>query len=1164
MTTTTRPNPATPGRKVGARVCVDDFFSDLSAAANGGMKVRERYAVLGRVLRLAVDQRLEGVKVCFAGLYPKIQYLVRECRIRENSKDHTLVQAINDTRNRLRHIETTGDAELEAAFAGDLKAVCKFVSVVYGGATVPNELERHYERETFHTWRRRLKDAEGEALAVLRCTVERWNDTTVFASRSDTGEDVEVVYVEENKYSMGNWGYLSALLYEGAQLNIVKPREEDGRLYGELFVLDPDNLINVTAVAACFEEYGCSARLSLVNKLKPAPASKAILLGNYAGQLLDEAVYDADTGYADSLKHFFSRHALAFACCPDELDADFHREAQRQRANIRNIMANTLKHKKEQRPVQSGELILEPSFFCETLGLQGRMDLIHVALDTVVEQKGGKAAYGSTDTYVRQQQKHYVQLLLYRAMLHYAYGETEYSAMASYLLYSKYASGLVELGSAPQLLFEAVRMRNQIAWSERWYAQHGMDVLATLTADSIFPACHAPLWERYNKPAIEALLAPVREADAVERAYYLRFMRFVAAEHMLSKVGSRTKEDSGFATVWNSSVADKRLAGNIYERLVMEHMEPCDEQEDIVFRFDGGHDADMSNFRVGDIVMFYPYRQGDEPDATATLVFRCTVTDIRADKLFLRLRNPQNTKVFERYNDEGVWWAVEHDFMESSYSALYRALHAFLSAPKVRRQMVLGQRKPVVDTSLQLMGNYSQGSASSAFNDLVLHVLQAQDLYLVIGPPGTGKTSYGMLNVLKEHLLHPTTTVLLTAYTNRAVDEICSKLVESDIDFVRLGSDFSCAPPYRDHLLSNRVAAMDAPRVDSVRDMLERSRVVCGTLTAFGSHAELFSIKHFDLAIVDEASQILEPHIMPLLAACHNGVPAVGKFVLIGDEKQLPAVVQQEQEVSKVEEAELNAIGLTDCRLSFFERMLRLLGKDNPAHSFLLNRQGRMHPDIADFPNVAFYNNMLQPVPLPHQEEPTADEGKGADKLEDLLLTHRLAFIDCEPCLKAGEADKVNSVEASVIADVVVTARKMLGEAYDVASSIGVIVPYRNQISTVRMAIDAVAASAGFEDLHDIAIDTVERYQGSQRDVIVYGFTAKRPYQLAFLTDTEYFDETDNAIIDRKLNVAMTRARKRLVLVGYAALLRRDTTFRRLIEYAERKHAFFKDDFIFQ
>ena len=94
--------------------------------------------------------------------------------------------------------------------------------------------------------------------------------------------------------------------------------------------------------------------------------------------------------------------------------------------------------------------------------------------------------------------------------------------------------------------------------------------------------------------------------------------------------------------------------------------------------------------------------------------------------------------------------------------------------------------------------------------------------------------------------------------------------------------------------------------------------------------------------------------------------------------------------------------------------------------------------------------------------------------------------------------------------------------------------------------------------MHDIAIDTVERYQGSQRDVIVYGFTAKRPYQLAFLTDTEYYDATDNAVIDRKLNVAMTRARKRLVMVGYAPLLMRDTTFRRLIEYAREKKAFFK------
>ena len=99
-------------------------------------------------------------------------------------------------------------------------------------------------------------------------------------------------------------------------------------------------------------------------------------------------------------------------------------------------------------------------------------------------------------------------------------------------------------------------------------------------------------------------------------------------------------------------------------------------------------------------------------------------------------------------------------------------------------------------------------------------------------------------------------------------------------------------------------------------------------------------------------------------------------------------------------------------------------------------------------------------------------------------------------------------------------------------------------------------STACIPQLHDITIDTVERYQGSQRDYIIYSFTAKHKYQLLFLTNNEYVDERTHQVIDRKLNVAMTRARKHLVLIGNAPLLSHDYTFNQLINYCKGQQAF--------
>ena len=217
-----------------------------------------------------------------------------------------------------------------------------------------------------------------------------------------------------------------------------------------------------------------------------------------------------------------------------------------------------------------------------------------------------------------------------------------------------------------------------------------------------------------------------------------------------------------------------------------------------------------------------------------------------------------------------------------------------------------------------------------------------------------------------------------------------------------------------------------------------------------------------------------------------------------------------------------------------------------------------MHHDIAQFPSEAFYEGKLREVPLLHQVEPTPQpEHESHTQWADLVLHHRrMSFVSCVPPINPDEPDKVNQLEAELIAQLVVKAYQSDPTTFHPLKSVGVIVPYRNQISTVRTAIDRY----GIPPLHNITIDTVERYQGSQRDLIIYSFTAKKKYQLQFLTNNEYADPRTGSIIDRKLNVAMTRARRHLVLIGNAPLLRADYTFGKLIDYAQQTHSFFEAD----
>lgn len=1099
-------------------------FAQLLDAAQHDAPPREFYRLLQETLHRAVDAALCGSRVVFAGLFAKVEHLVKERGIAL-----PLAADIGSTRDRLRRAGLLTDDELARCLPFDLRTVCEFVRHILDGAVVPEALRCRYGDD------RPRRRKHGVGGGSLRVRVTRWNDLYIEAKSADGGEELRVSY--SGPGGSADFHYIRPLLQEGSQLNLVRPHREEGMVQAELLILEPDLLIDISGIAACFTEYAESAVVSMVRKITPSASGRAILLGNFAGQLLDEAVHGVRRPYADSITDFFRENALDMAAATD-LDG-FHADAQRQRMNILRAIDEHL-------PASVGDfrrdrLILEPSFFCELLGVQGRMDFLQTDYHLLIEQKSGSAAFGSGSGGAppRQRENHYVQLLLYRAVLHYGFRVPQ-RAISSFLLYSKYERSLLRLGSAPELLAAAFRVRNEMAWCEMSYARGGFRLLERLTPEAMNrKGIAGRLWTDYIRPSLAAVLDPVRAASPLERAYFFRFMEFVATEHLTGKFGNLTKEGSGFASLWHDTLEERRAAGNIYDGLVLVLPAATDDRiAELEFRLRPDLEADTANFRRGDAVVLYPYAGGEVPDVRRTMVFRAAIAEITAGTIRLRLRGAQIARrIFRERGDDR--WAVEHDFMDATTTTLYRGLAAMLSAPRSRRDLMLAQRKPEVNEGIRLSGDYG------AFNELVLRSRQARDLFLIVGPPGTGKTSHGLLNIVNEELRDPSGSVLLLSFTHRAVDEICGALKGAGIDFLRLGTALSCDERYRPYLLEHRVG--NCRNVDEARVLIRSSRVVCATTATMAARPSLFALRRFSLAVVDEASQILEPHLCGLVSATTEGRESIGRFVLIGDHRQLPAVVGQSEALSRVDEPALRGIGLTDCRLSLFERFIRLYG-DDPSVCYMLTRQGRMHREIADFPNRAFYAGRLDVVPLRHQTAALRPVCGEASPLAALMARHRVAFIDA-PLPAAGASDKANAVEAEIIADLAVAVARREGDSFDAATTLGVIVPYRNQISTIRAAI----ASRGIEALNRVNVDTVERYQGSQREVIIYGFTASKSYQLDFLTATTF--EENGALVDRKLNVAMTRAREHLLMVGHAPLLRRAEVFARLLDYVEARGA---------
>ena len=1101
--------------------------------------IRAKYILLRKVLEQACYELTSGVTASFANLFSRLDFICKEKKM--TPSDRFAMQTLR--RNCFAALRDNFQPNMDE-YRYDLRAIVRFVSLGF-----EEDIPASMVPEIAHS-NRPYQGTHLSHIPYLRVSVTSWTDTLIFAS-TDRKEDPFVVINYAKGGYQGDLLYLQDLLTENLQLNLLDIKvDEENHYIPNLIIVHPDYLVDISSLAVCFREYGHHPYNYFINKIKPRANTAPILIGNLASQFLDDYINERSeepVSYVRTLKKFYASAALEFCTC--DLPSDFHALAQTQMMNIRLFINDILPHSIP--AFNRKKTLLEASFICEKLGLQGRTDMLQKDFSVLIEQKSGKK-----DEYNhRHKEDHFIQMMLYQGVLMYNFGQETHD-MQTFLLYSKYTDGLLIEHFSEKLFRECIKLRNQIVINEIALSEGAIDdVMENLSTDLLnVNGQHSKLWNDFQEPQLSSVIQTLKHNAAIEKAYFQRFYTFVSKESVLSKIGSANERGAGFAGLWHTPLDEKLESGNILIGLKIKNKSkssPGKGYDLIDLSIPQQDDDTLPNFRKGDIIIFYSYK--DEPDVRTQILMKGNILDIQPDCVRIVLRNGQQNKDIIGGEDEV--FAIEHDSTDSSATSSIRGLFSFLSARHDRKELLLGVRAPECRKDRKLNGSYGR------FDELILKEKQMDDYFLLVGPPGTGKTSCALRYMVEEALSDPEQSILLLSYTNRAVDEICGMLVDSGIasasPFIRLGNELSCDERYVPYLLKH--ALFDCPHMQDLKEKIMSTRIFVGTTTSVNNRLHLFNLKHFTLAIIDEASQILEPDIVGILSARHQTQNAIDKFVLIGDYKQLPAIALQSEKEAAVENPLLRSIGLTDCRNSLFERLY----KQSPdACRSVLRKQGRMHPSISEFPNHAFYHDEhLELIPLPHQEELYPYEGhqEPSNVFEKLLMKRRMIFVPAEtPSMAASISEKTNINEARIVTALLLHIYHLTSQTFNPYKTVGVIVPYRNQIAMIRKEIVAL----GIPTLEKISIDTVERYQGSQRDIIIYSFTVRNFSQLNFLTANTFTEGEFQ--IDRKLNVAITRARKQLILTGNPELLAANITFYKLMEYIRMNNGYIEttvDDF---
>jgi len=470
----------------------------------------------------------------------------------------------------------------------------------------------------------------------------------------------------------------------------------------------------------------------------------------------------------------------------------------------------------------------------------------------------------------------------------------------------------------------------------------------------------------------------------------------------------------------------------------------------------------------------------------------------------------------------------------------------WLQADPHLRGLVSGTIRPQFDTTIVVP---PRADFNAEQNLAIERAMQMQDYLLIHGPPGTGKTS--VISEIVKRLSQQGQRVMLAAFTNQAVDNMLKRLdTDGFHNFVRLGNERSVDSTIGNRLLKklfeqkqSGIHVRPPKAVDTlevVQALLRNVPVVASTTATWSSDkytppalngAEENAPLQFDVAIIDEAGQLTIPAILGALRYTK-------RFILVGDEKQLPPLV-----LSK----EAAEAGLKESLFSTLKGIDNSYMKDqNQTVSACvpLKVQYRMNKWISHFASRVFYDGQLiahssvanrivdAPTPKSLLRAETPSIARAIDPLSPLV------FLDVR-----GEYEKakISDAEARTVREVV-AALLARGIAQQ---EIGIIAPYRAQVANLRRHLFGDDTTIGWQALPfdtPLSVDTVDRFQGGERPVIIISF--------ATTTTPEVESQLRDHLTDpNRLNVALTRAQRKLILVGDASALLELPIFQRLLTY---------------